>query len=207
MCYSYEINFYNSTQLRKEEEFTMGTKFATLLLSTLLATTLYGENEVSSGKPFFGLEVGYATVQGDVGGLFPTSIISNYEGSDVEFGVRMGAQENEWRATFGFNYFDGTEDGNAQNYEKFTGSLDYMFLKSNKSTIQPFIGANMGYINYESTNNIDMSGFIYGIQAGVVLSITEHVDIDVQYRYSLGSNSSDALDSIGSAVIGINYLY
>ena len=207
MCYSYEINFYNSKLLRKEEEFTMGTKCATLLLSTLLATTLYGQNEVSSGKPFFGLEVGYATVQGDVGGLLPDSIISNYEISDVEFGVRMGAQQDAWRATFGFNYFDGTEDGKAQNYEKFTGSLDYMFLKSNKSMIQPFIGANIGYINYESTNNIDMSGFIYGVQTGVVLSVTEHIDIDVQYRYSLGVDSEDAFDSIGSAVVGINYLY
>jgi len=206
MCYSYEINFYNSKLLRKEEEFTMGTKCATLLLSTLLATTLYGQNEVSSGKPFFGLEVGYATVQGDVGeGILNT--ISNYEGSDIEFGVRMGAQENEWRATFGFNYFDGSEDGYVQNYEKFTGNLDYMFLKSNKSTIQPFIGANIGYINYESTNNIDMSGFLYGVQTGVVLSITEHIDIDVQYRYSLGVDASDTFDSIGSAVVGINYLY
>jgi opacity protein-like surface antigen len=112
-----------------------------------------------------------------------------------------------------FNYFDGNEDGNKQNYEKGLLSVDYLFLYSNqeKSAFQPFIGINIGYMNYESTNDIDMSGFVYGAQAGLIFSITETVDIDVMYRYSLSNATQDdrdaSLDHVGSIVFGINYIY
>lgn len=186
-------------------------KMAAALLCTAVGSTLYAKDEVSTSKPFIGLEVGYATVQGDVGGFFPGDILRDYEGSDVEFGIRIGAQQEEWRSTLSFNYFDGNKDGVRQNYEKGLASIDYLFLKSNKNNFQPFIGMNLGYINYESTENIDMSGFIYGVQAGFVVSVTENIDMDLQYRYSLSSATQDdrdaSLDHIGSIVFGINYVY
>jgi opacity protein-like surface antigen len=188
-------------------------KIAVALLCVTLGSTLYARDDISQSKPFIGLEIGYATVQGDVGGFFPGDIIRDYEGSDIEYGIRIGAQKEEWRTTLSFNYFDGNEDGNEQNYEKGLFSLDYLFLYANqgKSTFQPFIGINVGYMNYESTNNIDMSGFVYGAQAGLIFSITETVDIDVMYRYSLSNATQDdrdaSLDHVGSIVFGINYIY
>jgi len=180
------------------------------LLAVALTGSLYAEN-YAEGEKFIGLELGYATVQGDVGGFFPGDIIRDYEGSDVEFGIRLGAQNEEWRTTLLFNYFDGEDDGKEQNYEKGLLSLDYFFLSSNKSDFQPFIGFNVGYINYESTDNIDMSGFIYGGQAGVVFSVTDNIDLDLQYRYSLSNATQDdrdaSLDHVGSIVFGINYIY
>jgi len=186
-------------------------KIGIALLCTALGTSLYARDDISESKPFIGLEIGYATVQGDVGGFFPGDIIRDYEGSDIEFGIRIGAQKDEWRTTLSFNYFDGEEDGKKQNYEKGLASIDYFFLSSNESSLQPFIGVNVGYINYESTNDIDMSGFIYGAQAGVVLSVTDNIDLDLQYRYSLSNATQDdhdaSLDHIGSIVFGINYVY
>jgi len=186
-------------------------KIGTALLCTVaLGTTLTANENTSSSKTFIGLEAGYATVQGDVGGFFPGDIIRDYKGSDIEYGARLGAQNEEWRATFAYNYFDGNEDGKEQNYGKFLASLDY-FLGSNEDVLKPFIGANVGYINYESTNNIDMSGFIYGVQAGIVVSVTDNIDLDLQYRYSLSSATQDdrdaSLDHIGSIVFGINYIF
>jgi len=187
-------------------------KIGMVLLCTAIGTSLYARDDISESKPFIGLEIGYATVQGDVGdnGVFPT-VIRDYEGSDVEFGIRIGAQKEEWRTTLSFNYFDGDEDGKKQNYEKGLASIDYFFLSSNQSNFQPFIGANVGYVNYESTSDIDMSGFIYGAQAGIVISVTENVDLDLQYRYSLSNAADDdhdaSLDHIGSIVFGVNYVY
>jgi len=186
-------------------------KIGTVLLSTVLMNTLYAQDDmVLHNKSFIGLELGYATVQGDVGGFLPAYIIRDYQESDIEYGIHIGAQNEEWRATLAFNYFDGQyDDGAKQNYEKGLVSIDYFILP--ESTVRPYIGVNVGYINYESTNNIDMSGFLYGVQAGLAMNIAESVDIDLMYRYSLSSATQDdrnaALDHIGSIVFGINYLF
>lgn len=184
-------------------------KIATVLLCTALGSTLYAREDISASKGFIGLELGYATVQGDVGWL--NGSIPDYKGSDVEYGIRIGAQEKDWRATFSFNYFDGEEDGKKQNYEKGLLSVDYFFLGANESNFRPFLGANVGYANYESTNEIDMSGFIYGAQAGFVLAIAENIDMDILYRYSISNATQEEhtaeLDHIGSVVVGINYVY
>lgn len=186
-------------------------KIGIALLCTVLGTSLYGRDDISESKPFIGLEIGYATVQGDVGGFFYNDIITDFEGSDIEFGIRLGAQKDEWRTTISFNYFDGEEDGYAQNYEKGLASVDYFFLNSNQSNFQPFLGINVGYVNYESTSDIDMNGFLYGGQAGVVYSVSEKIDLDLQYRYSLSSATQDddsaSLDHIGGIVFGVNYIY
>jgi opacity protein-like surface antigen len=176
----------------------------TFLCATVLGSGLYAEN-----KPFIGLEVGYATVQGDVSGFFPGDIIRDYEGSDVEYGFRLGLQNESWRTTLVFNYFDSTSDGHKQNYEKGLISVDYFILNEMDNPLKPYIGANVGYINYESTDNIDMSGAIYGAQAGFVYSMTDNIDLDLMYRYSLSSATQDdrdaSLDHVGSVVIGLNF--
>ncbi len=186
-------------------------KIGMALLCVSLGSTLYARDDISESRPFIGLEIGYSTVQGDVGGFYPGEIIKDYEGSDIEFGVRLGAQKDEWRTTLSFNYFDGDEDGKKQNYEKGLASIDYFFLNSEENNFKPFLGANVGYINYESTDDIDMSGLIYGAQAGVVLGVTDNVDLDLMYRYTLSNATQDdrdtGLDHIGGVVFGINYIY
>ena len=186
-------------------------KLGTALLCVALGTTLYARDDISQSRGFVGLELGYATVQGDVGGFFPGDIIRDYEGSDIEYGIRLGAQKEDWRTTLSFNYFDSTEDNAAQNYEKILGSFDYFVLNESESAIKPYIGVNVGYINYESTDDIDMSGFIYGAQAGIVFSAAENIDLDLMYRYSLSNATQDdrdaSLDHVGSIVFGINYIF
>jgi len=187
-------------------------KLAVALLCTALGTTLYARDDISESKPFIGLEIGYATVQGDVWNVL--NIVHDYEGSDIEYGIRLGAKKEEWRTTLSFNYFDSVSDEDyAQNYEKYLVSFDYFFLASNKSNFQPYLGVNAGYINYESDNDIDLSGFLYGAQAGVLFSVADNIDIDIMYRYSISNatmeshDDSPALDHIGSIVFGINYVY
>ncbi len=186
-------------------------KVVAAFLCMAVGSTLYARDDISKAKPFIGLEIGYATVQGDVGGFFPGDIIRDYEGSDIEYGIRVGAQKEEWRTTLAFNYYDSTSDDKTQNYEKLLGSIDYFFISTEDGSLKPYIGANVGYINYESTDNIDMSGFIYGVQAGIVLHAADNLELDLMYRYSLSNATQEdrdaALDHVGSIVVGINYVY
>ena len=179
------------------------------LCSAVLGSSLYAESD-SFSNTFIGFEVGYATVQGDVGGgFFPGDIIRDYDGSDVEYGIRLGLQNEEWRTTLGFNYFDSTSDGHKQNYEKVLLSVDYFFFNQPNNPLKPYIGLNAGYVNYESTDNIDMNGLVYGGQIGLTYSVNDNVDLDLMYRYSLSDATQDdrdaSLDHIGSFVFGVNY--
>lgn len=178
--------------------FIMIKKIAMVFLCTVLGSSLYAEN-MSTGKGFIGLEVGYATVQGDVGGFFSEL---DRKGDAVEYGLRVGAQTGEWRTMFTLSYYDSGSDD--QNIEKGYLMLDYFFLQNDKSAFRPFIGINAGYVNYESTF-IDESGFLYGGQAGFVVNVAESIELDLSYRYSL--SNADALDHIDNIVFGINYLY
>ncbi len=182
-------------------------KIAMALLCTTLGSSLYAD--IESAKGFIGLEVGAATIEADANNAYYRD--TNHRGSDVEYGLRLGAQTDEWRTMFVFDYFDSDDDN--QNYEKGLLSLDYFIFSSDLSddvSFKPYIGANIGYMNYESDRtlhmfSIDESGLLYGAQAGFVLGVTESIDLDLMYRYSL--TDAKHTDNIGSFVFGINYFY
>jgi opacity protein-like surface antigen len=166
------------------------------LLCTALSTSLYAGDGMGT-KGFLGLEVGAASVKADRYYDF------GYEGDAVEYGLRLGAQSDEWRTTFAYDHYDSSDDD--QNIEKVFAMIDYFFMKSDVDTkVKPFIGVNIGYANYESTF-VDDSDFFYGGQVGVVVGLIENIDVDLSYRYSL--SNSDILDNMGSFVFGISYLY
>lgn len=152
--------------------------------------------EVSNTKTLIGLEVGYAEVQGDIveSGLNP-----HYKSNDVMYGLRIGAQNDEWRTMLVFDYYDNEDY--EQNLEQGLLTLDYFFMQD-KSSIKPYFGVNVGYANYES-DFVDESGFLYGGQVGVVFDVADNLDVDLGYRYSL--SSMDTFDHAGTFMFGINY--
>jgi len=172
-------------------------KIAIALLCTALSSSLYAGDQSFGSKGFMGIEVGYGSVDGDI------FTGQKRTGDAAEFGLRLGAQTDEWRTMFVFDHFDSSSDD--QTVEKGFLMVDYFFLDSDIDTVvKPFIGANVGYANYESTL-VDSSGFIYGGQVGIVMRAGESVDIDLSYRYSLGQE--DELNNVSSITLGINYLY
>ena len=183
-------------------------KIAIGLLCTALGSSLYA-GEFSNTQGFIGVEVGAATVQGDIfrpmlGGDF--YLDKDHDGDAVEYGIRLGAQSDEWRTTILYDYYDSGRSDD-QNIEKGFLLLDYFFYNGdagNEYAFRPFIGVNVGYINYESTL-IDEDGFVYGAQAGFAVNVAESIDLDLSYRYSL--SDCDPVDHMGSIVFGVNYLY
>jgi hypothetical protein len=190
--------------LNKDKEFKMMKKLAVTLLCMTLGSTLYASEDIFTSKTFIGLEVGYAEVQGAVGHMDGDTVVidPNFVGDyDVEFGFRIGAQNDQWRTTFIFDYYDSSD--NDQNIEKGYLTLDYFVLEK-ESALRPYIGVHVGYGNYESSY-VEDSGILYGAQAGIVLEVAEMINMDIGYRYSL--SDIDTLDHIGSVVFGVHYIF
>ncbi len=169
-------------------------KVAIALLCVALGNTVYAR-EITESQKFIGVEVSITEVQGQQ----PSDT-----SDDTSFGVRVGAQNEQWRTMFILNYFDSGE----HNVEKLFLTVDYFFMKTDvydSYALQPYLGVNVGYMNFESNKGVDADGFVYGMQGGVVLDVTEKVGFDVGYRYSL--SSADELDHTGDVVFGLNYQY
>lgn len=154
---------------------------------------------MSTGEGFIGLEVGYSEVQGQrIGFLDDTD-------NDVNYGVHIGAQNEEWRAMLIYNYYNNSS--NDQNLEQGLLTIDSFFMGNvslSGTAITPYLGVNVGYANYESSF-VDDSGLIYGGQGGLVVGVMESVDLDFAYRYSLSDNST--FDHVGSFIFSVNYIY
>ncbi len=171
-------------------------------IAMILGASAYA-GDMAISERILGVEINAAQIQADTNGdgIFGEA---NHDGSDVEYGIRIGAQMNEWRTMLVLNYFDSSDDD--QNYEKGMITLDYMFLadQGKIQPFQPYIGLNVGYMNYESTD-IDENGVLYGGQVGFAYRLTGNVGLDLSYRYSL--TEADRTDHIQSVVFGVNYIY
>ena len=194
-------------------------RLAIILLCAALGSTLYARDDISQSSPFIGLELGYATMKADASNYFDLEgVYPEYESSDIEYGVRIGAKKDDWRTTLIVNYLDTTNDNYKQNYLKGSAEIDYLFsfTEGSASVLKPFLGLNVGYISYETGDTghtYSPSGFTYGGQVGIIYSVAETVDIDLKYRYTAGANVTDDVDDrnwvqgIGSIVFGLNYIY
>ena len=165
----------------------------TVMLCALCAS-LTSAGDIFETERIFGVEAGYAEVQG----FHPTNTSDN-----LTYGLRVGAQSEEWRTTININLYDSKR----HNVERAFLSLDYFFMNEVNTKpllFSPYIGVNVGYMNFESIGT-DENGLIYGGEAGLTLSLVESLDIDLGYRYSL--SSPDALDHVGEFFLGLNFKY
>ena len=144
---------------------------------------------------YIGIEVGATEVQGET--LYDPS----NSGTDVSFGIRAGAKEGMWRTTLLFNYYDNTDED--INVETMLLTIDYFFVEQ-LSSVQPYIGINAGYANYESTG-VDDSGFLYGGQIGLLFDVSSLFAMDLSYRYSL--SGMDLMDHAGSVMLSVDYKF
>lgn len=173
-------------------------------LSIIFASSL-NAREISDSETFIGLEMGYVGVQGDrvIGGLIPDP---NHTDSNLMYGIHIGAQNGDWRTTFLYNYYNNPTS--EQNVEFGLFTVDYFFMDNDSTTasmFRPYLGLNIGYGNYESSNVPNVNGFLYGGQTGLVVDINDKVDVDVSYRHSLSSEKQ--FNHVGGLIFGLNYIY
>jgi len=84
--------------------------------------------------------------------------------------------------------------------------------------LKPFIGAFLGYGSYDVESvDVDISGIVYGIQAGVNYEINTNFSAEAGYRI-MKSNMEDSIDVLGHTLtfeiedirnwyIGLNYKF
>ncbi len=176
----------------KTRGFSMIKKIATVCIFVLLGNTVHAE--ISSSDTFVGVEIASTEVQGEQPSMTSDS---------VSFGLRVGAQNEEWRTIIGFNFYDKNE----YSVEKLYLSVDYLFMNYDlleDVTFQPYIGANFGYANYEQ-GAIDENGMTYGGQMGVIFHMMKRFDVDLGYRYML--SSADSFDHESNLFLGFHYYY
>ena len=220
-------------------------KLGIALLCAALGTTLYAREDISTSKLFIGLELESTNVDSStdvfLGNDLKFSIDSD---STVEYGVRLGAEKEDWRTTLLYTYYNNTEHNNYNNKEqdrevtmnKGSMLLDYFLWSTGSSdyNIKPYIGAHIGYMSYEVSGIVktvnhpdvnviyaDDTGLFYGGQAGIAMTISEVVELDLSYKYSLTSlddmavsinntslnNAVTSIDNMGSVAFSINYFY
>lgn len=171
-----------------------------LLYTAALGTSLLARGALPEAKTMIGLEIGSAKIQAH--NIYSPIIGElDYVGQNIEYGFKIGAEKEDWRAFFVANFFDSSSDDD-QKYMKGLIEVDYYLMKD--SALKPFIGLNVGYINYETTD-IDEDGLLYGGQVGVQYDIVENISIDLMYRYSLVN--TDNVDHVEGIIFGLNYVY
>jgi len=161
--------------------------------------TVVQARDLSQSERILGIEIGSGTIQAN-NQFSPIVGELDHRGTDIEYGFRIGAQQKEWRTLFIADYLNSSDDD--QEYIKGMLAVDYFIVQD--SALKPFIGANVGYMNYKTTA-IDESGFLYGGQVGAAYRMTDNIEMDFSYRYSLSSaNNTDHVEGI---IFGLNYIY
>jgi opacity protein-like surface antigen len=174
--------------------------FNKILLTIILFMTISYAKEEFSSERFLGIEAGYGTIQSrNVIGV-PQSE------KGVEFGFRLGAQNDEWRTTISAHNFNK----NGQKYFRAMLQFDRFvwasLYKTDSIIFKPYIGGHIGWLKYISNQDYnDDSGMIYGGEVGLAWNVLREVDFDLGYRYSI--SNINKVDDIGSIVFGVNYLY
>ena len=167
-------------------------------VAACLTVSAFG-GEISNSERILGIEVAAAQIQADTP-YNPITPELDHDGNDVEFGLRLGAQNEMWRTLLVLNYFDSSDDD--QEYWKGMASFDYFITQ--EYALKPYIGLNVGYMNYQSTG-IDDGGFLYGGEAGVSYRLNESVEMDLLFRYS--ASGDDNVDHVSGVVFGLNYIF
>ncbi len=153
--------------------------------------------EANPSNVFMGVHVSEAFVQGS----HQTDL--NYAARGIGYGVFVGADNGQWRTSLAANKMNNGE----VSYEQGELLVNYMILMPamQEAGLRPYIGLNGGYANYEAKGGYNENGFTYGGQTGLVYDLSDNIDIDLNYKYSIGAAAS--FDHVGNVGIGISYKY
>ena len=153
---------------------------------------------------------GYTYVEGpfvgiEINPLFGV-VADGYSADGLSFGLRFGAQNLEWRTMAIIEKYNN-DDYN--DYFRGLLQLDYFFLGMDNLVIdsyaiRPYFGLNVGGISIDTTEK-NVKSLTYGAQVGATMNLTNQLDLDIGYRYNLAT--SESIDRVHGATIGLHYKY
>ncbi len=169
-----------------------------ILLSSLLILTLSEAKDSFSSERLLGIEVGYA------GSKAKDAIGLDESVNGVDFGVRLGAQNKDWRTfiTANMSNYKGHKTQRVMlSFDKFVWQSLY---KKDDIVFKPYLSGHIGYMQHKSDNPSE-NGMFYGGGLGVAWNVLNEVDFDLGYRYSFADLAD--LDSFDAVTFGVNYIY
>ena len=187
------------------------------ILFLFLFNTLSAEQE---SFPFIGVTVSTHTV--DLKSIVtdpPNKLNNSDSAKETTFGIQYGVQTKDYRTTF-------TAEGNS-NFQSIDVEVDYILMDEMFGTpkIRPYVGATLGYINYDETlitlynenriaddeandrnTSISTSDGYYGLDFGLLFYLTDDIDLDVSYHYYF-MDRLEPLDTMRGATFSLHYFY
>lgn len=177
------------------------------LLALMMVTALTAaasEEFTSAAKGFIGIEGGQSKISAT--GTTPTSFSTDTSNYESEVGIRLGAVDEDWRATLAV-WLRDNPSGTELNHAAL--SFDYYFLAQKMDfPIQPFIGGHVGYLGYKANGTsglFDQNGGAFGAQIGATLEL-DMISFDLGYRYSF-ANLSQTLGTTEVKVDALSSYY
>ncbi|HIQ46878.1 MAG TPA: hypothetical protein EYH57_04570 [Sulfurovum sp.] len=201
-------------------------KIAAVCLMMALGSTVQAE-DVSGSRTFIGFEMDNTKTDRSFT-LQNGPKVNTSTSNVVEYGARFGAENDEWRTTLLYTYYNDKTDLSEETMNKGSFLMDYFFLTTGTGEVEfkPYIGLHVGYMTYELTDKLfrpgenttvsNGNGIFYGGQVGVEVLFSELVSLDLAYKYSLTGvtdnqltslNSEFSLDNMGSITFSINYFF
>jgi len=172
-----------------------------IILTSMLTLTLGHAVDDFSSERLLGIEVAATTIG------YADEIGYRQKNEDAEFGLRLGAQNEEWRTTVRFNFMKAKGRGYQKAMLDFDRFVWASLYKTDSIVFKPYLGAHIGWMRYTDDKFADKSGsgLAYGGQLGLTLNVLDEVDFDLGYRHTIAN--IDAIESTGSFVFSANYLY
>jgi len=181
-----------------QKETNMFNKIFLAIICTM--TMSYAVDDFSSER-LLGIEVAYTSVDST------NEIGFRKTNEDAEFGLRLGAQNEEWRTTLRLNFMKAEGRGYQKAMLDFDRFVWASLYKTDSIVFKPYLGAHLGWMRYTDDHDgfLSGSGLAYGGQLGLALTVLDEVDFDFGYRHTIAN--IDGVDTVGSLVFAVNYLY
>jgi len=172
-----------------------------IVLTSMLTLTLGHAVDDFSSERLLGIEVASTTIGST------NEIGFRKTNEDAEFGLRLGAQNEEWRTTLRLNFMKAQGRGYQKAMLDFDRFVWTSLYKTDSIVFKPYLGAHIGWMRYTDDHDgfLSGSGLAYGGQLGLALNVLNEVDFDFGYRHTIAN--IEGVDTSDSFVFSANYLY
>ncbi|SFV61927.1 hypothetical protein MNB_SV-3-1111 [hydrothermal vent metagenome] len=163
--------------------------FKFLILFGLFFTSLFAGQE---SFPFLGITLSTQTID--------TKQTADSSEKETTFALRYGQQTLDWRTIF-------TIEGDA-NYKTFSVEIDKILLDElfGSPKFRPYLGATVGYIDYNNEQITKENGVYYGGDFGFIIYASDNIDIDLSFHYYKCSDL-EPLERMQGLSLGFNFFY
>jgi len=193
-----------------------------LLLLFILFSSLFAADEIEQ-FPFIGVTVSTHTI--DIHSR------DNFSNDEVIAGIRYGQQTLRWRTMFTYEFEQNGYKSFVVEIDRILKDDLFGITK-----IRPYAGVSLGTISYvndnlafdingtkkdesaqkdkngektseeSETESMDTSGYFYGLNLGLIVYITDNIDMDIGYHY-YDVQDFEGMNEIQGLTFSLHYFY